>query len=71
MLGVELRRVSGGVIVGRVVAHPAWADRDAGWVVRDVAAARLDPQLVARVGAALDASWNRTAAVVGPFLPAG
>ncbi len=52
-----------------LVARPIWVDRDAGWVVRDVWSARTEPDLHARVGRNLDESWQRTAAVVGPFLP--
>ena len=57
--------------IGTIIAHPIWVDRDAGWVVRDVGAARLDPELAARIGAALDESWSRTASVVGAQMPAG
>lgn len=51
------------------VAHPIWVDKSAGWVVRDVAAALARPDLVARVGGELVASWKRTTAVVGAWVP--
>jgi poly-gamma-glutamate synthesis protein (capsule biosynthesis protein) len=73
VLAVQLQRdatTPTGVAVGSIVARPVWVDRDAGWVIRDVATARHDPSLVARVGAELDESWDRTASVVGAFLPA-
>ena len=57
--------------IGAVIAHPVWVDRDAGWVIRDVATARHEPELVARIGAALDDSWSRTASVVGAQLSPG
>ena len=50
------------------IARPVWVDRDAGWVVRDLAVAVTDPELVARLGPELEHSWVRTAAVVGVFL---
>ena len=59
-----------GTAVTALVARPVWVDQAAGWVVRDVTTARADPALRAVVGDELDASWERTAAVVGPFLPA-
>jgi poly-gamma-glutamate synthesis protein (capsule biosynthesis protein) len=72
VLEVELRRgqaTPSGVAISGLVARPIWVDEDAGWVVRDVAAARLDPSLTARIGPELDDSWRRTASVVGAFLP--
>jgi poly-gamma-glutamate capsule biosynthesis protein CapA/YwtB (metallophosphatase superfamily) len=56
------------VTIDSIVAHPVWVDRDAGWVVRDVVAARQDPELVARIGGDLEESLARTAAVVGAFI---
>ena len=50
------------------IARPVWVDRDAGWVVRDLAIAVTDPELVARLGQEFEQSWGRTAAVVGDFL---
>ena len=60
----------GRVPITEVVARPIWVDHDAGWVVRDVARARQDPDLVARIGPELDASWARTARFVPWLLPA-
>jgi poly-gamma-glutamate synthesis protein (capsule biosynthesis protein) len=71
MLEVEVLRdqpTVTGVAVGAVVAHPVWVDRDAGWVVRDVAVARTDALLSERIGPALDDSWRRTASVVGAYV---
>jgi hypothetical protein len=55
--------------VTEVVARPIWVDRDAGWVVRDVATALQDPDLVARIGRDLTASWERTGRFVPWLLP--
>ncbi len=56
------------VSIDAPIARPVWVDRDAGWVVRDLAVAVTDPELVARLGPELEQSWARTAAVVGDFL---
>jgi hypothetical protein len=60
-----------GSAVTQLVARPVWVDRAAGWVVRDLASARRDPVLMASIGAEVEASWARTAAVVGAYLPTG
>lgn len=60
----------GGTHIAAPVARPVWVDRDAGWVVRDVATALDRPDLVERLGPQLEASWKRTAAVVDGYLPA-
>jgi poly-gamma-glutamate capsule biosynthesis protein CapA/YwtB (metallophosphatase superfamily) len=56
--------------IGRPTVHAVWVDRDAGWVVRDVATALRDPELVARLGPQLTTSWKRTAAVMGDIVVA-
>lgn len=70
VLQVELSPApDGSVAIARVVARPVWVDRDAGWVVRDVAAALADDALVARVGPELRASWERTSVFVPWLVP--
>jgi hypothetical protein len=70
VLDVEVLRGAGTPTIGALIAHPVWVDQAAGWVVRDVAAARRDPALAALFGP-LNESWARTAAVVGSdVLPA-
>ncbi|MBI5088185.1 MAG: CapA family protein [Actinobacteria bacterium] len=74
VLEVQLLRdqpTPSGVAIAGVIAHPTWVDHDAGWSVRDVESARRDPALADRIGDDLEASWQRTAAVVGAFMPAG
>lgn len=62
-------QADGTVPVTQVVARPIWVDHDAGWVVRDVATGLQDPDLVARVGRDLAASWERTGGFVPWLLP--
>lgn len=52
------------------VVQPTWVDAPAGWVVRPVLADLADPALPDAVKARLQASLERTAAVLGAFLPA-
>jgi poly-gamma-glutamate synthesis protein (capsule biosynthesis protein) len=53
----------------RPVARPLWVDRAAGWVVRDLATAAESENLMARIGTDARQSWQRTAQVVGEYLP--
>lgn len=69
----EVRFVQGGD--GRFeaeppVIHPMWVDAAAGWVVRPVLADLSDPATPDGTRARLQASLDRTAAVLGAFLPA-
>ena len=60
----------GAVAFERPVAHPTWVDKGAGWVVRLVDDELARPDLEPGRRAPLEASLLRTAAVVGPYLPA-
>lgn len=55
--------------VGRPELHPTWVDKQAEWTVRVVAdeleRGDLDPNRLA----ALEASWDRSMAIVGEFVP--
>lgn len=70
VLTVEIERHGGQPRLAQPVARPLWVDRDAGWVVRDIATAWESDPLRARLGTDLQRSWQRTARVVGDFLPA-
>jgi poly-gamma-glutamate capsule biosynthesis protein CapA/YwtB (metallophosphatase superfamily) len=52
------------------VVHPTWVDAAAGWTVRPVLADLADPAVPEGVKARLQASLERTASVLGAFLPA-
>jgi poly-gamma-glutamate synthesis protein (capsule biosynthesis protein) len=59
----------GEVSVARPVAHATWVDKDAGWVVRLVAEELARDDISAGQRGRLDASFARTARVLGDFLP--
>ena len=51
------------------VASPTWVDKQSGRVIRDVLAELADPDLPPGRRPALEASLERTARIVGPYLP--
>lgn len=64
------RRTDGTVTTSRPVVRPTWVDHD-GYLVRDVLADLADPTTPAGRRAALQASLDRTRAVLGPYVPDG
>jgi poly-gamma-glutamate synthesis protein (capsule biosynthesis protein) len=52
------------------IVQPTWVDAPAGWVVRPVLADLHDPTVPEGVRARLQASLDRTTAVLGAYLPA-
>jgi hypothetical protein len=66
---VEIDRSGPRPRLSRPVARPLWVDRAAGWVVRDLATAAESEELMSRIGADIKRSWQRTARVVGEYLP--
>jgi poly-gamma-glutamate synthesis protein (capsule biosynthesis protein) len=62
------RRPDGGFDVTTPVIHPTWVDRQGGWIVRPVLAMLADPATPPGLRGELEASLNRTIAVVGPFV---
>jgi hypothetical protein len=66
---VEIDRSGPRPRLTRPVARPIWVDRAAGWVVRDLATAAESEELMSRIGADIERSWQRTARVVGEYLP--
>jgi hypothetical protein len=65
-----VRQDDGRYIADPPVVHPTWVDAPAGWIVRPVLADLADPAVPDGVKARLQASLERTAAVLGAFLPA-
>jgi hypothetical protein len=60
--------VDGTVMVERPVVHPTWVDNDAGWLVRVVLDELARDDLSAGQRGRLQASLDRTMAVVGEFV---
>ena len=58
----------GGVRVDRPVAHPTWVDKDNGWTALLVQNELARGDLSAGQRARLQASLDRTAAILGPYL---
>ena len=59
-----------GASVARPEVHPTWVDKGDGWVVRPVLEQLADPTISRRIRSELERSLDRTAEVVGDFLPA-
>ena len=59
-----------GASVARPEVHPTWVDKADGWVVRPVLEQLADPMISRRIRSELERSLDRTAGVVGDFLPA-
>jgi len=57
-------------IVSAPVAYPTWVDKQSGRVIRDVVAELGDPGVPPGRRSALEASRDRTADIVGSYLPA-
>ncbi len=58
---------SGDVTVDRPVVHPTWMDHDSGWIIRLVSNELRQVDITNAQRSRLDASLNRTAAVLGDF----
>jgi poly-gamma-glutamate synthesis protein (capsule biosynthesis protein) len=64
------QQADGRYVAAQPVVEPTWVDAPAGWVVRPVLADLPDPAVPEGVKARLRDSLDRTAAVLGAFLPA-
>lgn len=64
-----VQQADGRYIAEHPVIEPTWVDAHAGWVVRPVRADLADPTVPDAVKAQLRASLERTATVLGGFLP--
>lgn len=64
---VDVHLGPAGIVVDRPVVRPTWVDKDAGWVIRDVAATLGRDDLSDAHRDRLAASHDRTAAVLGAF----
>ena len=58
----------GAITVARPELHATWVDKDAEWRIRLVADELRRPNLTDGRRRALEASWERTQAVVGGFV---
>lgn len=65
-----VRQADGRWAADRPLVEPTWVDAPDGWVVRPVLADLADPTVPEHVKAQLRASLERTASVVGAYLPA-
>ena len=71
-MSVTVQETSGGVFtVRRPTVTPTWVDRNGGFVIRPVLADLAGPALADPDARQLNASLERTAAVVGEFIVAG
>ena len=58
---------SGQVTVDRPSVYPTWVDKDRGWIIRSILDDLDDPSVSPNTKAALEASRQRTATVLGDF----
>jgi len=65
-----VEQADGSYVAEPPMVQPTWVDAPAGWVVRPVLADLADPTVPDAVKARLQASLDRTASVLGSYLPA-